>query len=273
MNELLIAGGVIGLVYYTGSQPIMDRNDSDKAGHAITAAMQTLLGKRPLAGVSWSQDPGSPLSATANYNQMRGALVGQYGQIATPLLSQPIPRLTQAQLVEVATAWLAAYDRGRIVDRQNFAFIPEEADASFASSGSALSAARNTCAETTSADRTSLGDAACDLASYRDYVKGGGADVTVLVVEGTITLEMFRRINRLAVEMDGADYVNAGLRNSEQGWKWEDIPGGIGAAASASVSFVEDVAGKAASALGGAIVGSDLFWLAGLGFAAYLVLR
>lgn len=263
---LAIAGAVIGGLYLVTDSGLLTPGgpavvQEEHAGTAITKAMQTLLASRPLAGVSWSQDAARPLSATANYGQMLNAMIGYFGQ-ADGATRAP-HGVSNDQLVEIATKWLAAYDAGRAADGRNFQFTTSEAADTLFGTG---------CADTRSDQRTSLGNAACDLASYRDQVAAGAASVAFTDPD-EVTIEMFRRINALAAEMDGADYTVNGVRNSDQDWKYSDIPGGIVAAGEASLSFVEGLAGKAASTLGAAIVGSDLFWLGVIGFAGYFALR
>ena len=255
MNPVIASGVVIGIIGFASTRSPGAAHVA-MAGDAIIAAMQSLQGKM-VAGVGFAVDSGA--SAITTYGNMRIALVAKYGAIGGISGASLPAGLTGDQLKEIMTAWLAAYDAGRLKNVKNFAMrIPSTGI------GASVELPFTPCSSIDESDRTSLGSAACAMSSYRD-------NLVVWQSDDDNTVEAFRLIARLAGEMEGADYVAGGLdlRNSDQGWKLGDVPGALEAAASAVEHTVTDALGGVA----GAIVGSGLFWLVGLGFVGYMVLR
>lgn len=281
MNELVIVGGAIGGVWLLQNLKPASKPQPETAGNAITAAMEKLLAQRPLAagtvtldggvtsdqqGISWTPEPARQHSASANYIAMRDAMVDAFGRV--PGATVAPTGLNTGQLADIMTAWLAAYDAGRGANHQNFALTSAEAKGTV-STGGGIVVGWATCATSSEDDRTSLGNAACALSAYRDYM---AAMPLAWDASYQYTIETFRLVNALAAEMDGADFTQPGVRNEDQNWKWSDVPGALVYAGEESVKAVVDLAGRGASALAGYVLDSNLFWFAALGFAAYMVL-
>lgn len=271
IDPVVIGGAVVVGLYLLDGRPNSGPVQRSAPGDAITAAMTELLNRRGWIIPTWNPDDDAKFSAAANYNLMRQAYVAQYGAAPGTPTGAPLPGgdIDEGDLSALATAWLAAYDAGRKANPQNFALGTDEASGTFINNGSWFNggdASQRRCAEVT--NKTSLGVAACELSSYRDSLDAGTG---VPIAEST--RETFRLVNRLASEMDGADYVTPGVRNTEQGWQWSSVPGALGAAVSATGGVVVDAAEKVGGAVGDLVLGSNLIWLVVLGGAAYMVLR
>lgn len=259
MNPYYIAAGAVGGVFILDTTGAFARDgvtEAQSAGKAIAAAMNNLRERGAIAGVSYQVAPSN--DAVATLINLRKAMVAKYGPIDNSGSPKSLitPLVAASELVEVMTAWLHAYNAGR-------ATSPD-----FALASNVLNYA-SPCSSVASEDRTAIGEAACNLSSYRDQVSAMDNPKGV----DALTVQTFSLVNALAAEMDGADFTTPGVRKTETAPQFSDIPGALAAAGAATAGFVAGVAGDAAGAIAGAIVGSPLFWAVGLGIVGYMVLR
>lgn len=112
---------------------------------------------------------------------------------------------------------------------------------------------------------TDLGDAVLAAAQLRNSLSHF---VTLTVAMTDAQQSQFNAIaGRLAIEMDACGYLESGKPPPDP-----TIGGGIAAAAHAVGKFTTGVLGDVAGGVATAVVGSSLFWVAGLAFVAWKVL-
>jgi len=271
VNELAVAGLAIGgvLLLSQGGGVVVGQ----VAGDASKAACDALRAAQPVAGVKW-QVP-STNDPTGAFVQMKEAFVGAYGQLSG--VAGVFPReMSTAQLVLVIDAWLDAFKAGCNASTsasQNYN-LSSNPGAAWQKGGCNTSyCATATWLGDSKDSLTPLGQAVCDLSSYRDTLAGAAWAGANDSATSDQIVDTFHRVNALASEMSGADFSFPGTRESDKNWSLDDVMGGLAAAGTATASFVGGLAGDAAGAVAGAIVGSSLFWFVGLGFVGYLALR
>ena len=302
-SPLIIAGAALGGLFVldsTGAAPPLP-TVGQSAGDGATAAMAALRAAMPIAGVTWQvPSTNSPSSA---FVQMRDTFVGKYGRITSSADIAP-QGLSVQQIYQLGKAWIDAWQTGckaSATAETNFS-------AGYVSpTGFELGDTTNMVGTFCYADQcgqlensaighpSSLGQAVCALQTNLDGLNSFEVLTSDQDATDDQTIAMFQLINRLAQEMEAADYTFPGLRESDKNWSLDDVIGGVGAGLAADAKFLEGLggqfvsnveqvggyvaseAGKAvtavAGAAAGAIVSSPLFWVAGLGLVTYLVFR
>lgn len=134
----------------------------------------------------------------------------------------------------------------------------------------------------------SIGDAVADVlrGEHLDKLSPLGAALRAAslvrgrtVIEAVPAADWNKALVALTTEMDNAGYLITGAPPPEKtlagsfAWAWDTAPERIAGWGEAAAGAVAGLAGDALGSIAGAIVGSPVFWAAGLGLVAWKVLR
>lgn len=275
-NPLVIAGAVVGGVYLAQSEGIVrPRGDvregtssGQYAGDAATAAMNYLRSRKAIASVPFGVPAdNSPLLA---FKAMRDAQVATMGKLGGEKTPQNYPRgLNALQLADVCAAWISAVEAGRGASSTamvNYSYVDTKKSPALVGLPVTDGLCNENTRKITGAVLTPLGAAVCSCRNWQQFLT---SIASYNFVTDDQVRETFDRAQKVAREMDGADYAFPGTRVTEQDYTLSDVAGGIAAAGAASADFVAAIAGDAAGAIAGAIVGSPAVWALGLGLLVW----
>lgn len=251
VSELVIAGGTVaGLV-------LLSQQSGAHAGSTTITAMDYLRQQVPFGGLTWQVPPNNdPRDA---YTAMKNALTALYGADGQGRAGQP--GMLYGQLYEIVNVWIGAYAAGcnsGSTGTQDYRLGEGVASRGFTCDSAYCGALDQT---------TPLGQAVCDASSWRSHLASSAGNTYDFNANGASASDVQTTLSKcsaIANEMAGADVLADGSRYSDKT---------LGDAASDIVSGAGSLVGKALGGVAGAVVGSSLFWIVGLGLVGYVVLR